>query len=153
MIQKVVVLLALFLPIVQSHVHGADWYYIGDANNGQNAILYDKDSIKRNGTRVKIWTWIIFKNYEPQFNNGNAAKQYWEFDCKEDTQELIYGVIYRDGNVVFTEKGNSKEARPVIPGSFDGVFQHVACGKQSKSIRSGNVNESDVRNTIWKQGE
>lgn len=153
MIQKIAVFLALFLSFAQSQVHAVDWYYIGDGSNGQTAILYDKDSIKRNGAKVKLWTWIVFRNYEPQFNNGNSAKQYWEFDCKEDTQELIYGVVYRDGNVVLTEKGNPKDIRPVIPGSFDAVFHHVACGKQSKSVRSGNVNETDIRNTIWKQSE
>ena len=138
---------------VSLNAYAVDWYYIGDGSNGQTAVLYDKDSIKRNGSLVKIWTWIIFKNYDPQFNNGNSVKQYWAFDCKEDTQELIYAVIYRDGNVVQTEKGGPKDTRPVIPGSFDEVFYGVACGKQPKSIRSGNVNENDIRNTIWKPAE
>lgn len=136
-----------------SLAQAVDWYYIGDGGNGQTAVLYDKDSIKRNAGKVRIWTWIVFKNYEPQFNNGNSVKQYWEFDCKDEFQEMIYSVVYRDGNPVLTEKGNPKDARPVIPGSFDAVFYEVACGKQSKSIRSGNVSETDVRNTIWKSPE
>lgn len=138
------------IGVFTDSAYAVDWYYVGDGSNGQTAILYDKDSVKRNGKNVKLWIWIVFKNYDPQFNNGNSAKQYWEFDCKEDTQELIYGVVYRDGNIVLTEKGNAKDIRPVIPGSFDAVFHHVACGKQSKSIRSGNVNETDIRNTLWK---
>lgn len=136
-----------------SLAHAVDWYYIGDGGNGQTAVLYDKDSLKKNGGKVRIWTWIVFKNYEPQFNNGNSVKQYWEFDCKDEFQEMIYSIVYRDGNPVLTEKGNPKDARPVIPGSFDAVFYEVACGKASKSIRSGNVSETDVRNTIWKSSE
>lgn len=134
-------------------VYAVDWYYIGDGSNGLTAVLYDKDSIKRNASKVRLWTWIVFKNYEPNFNNGNSVKQNWEFDCKEDYQEMIYSVVYRDGSPVLTEKGNPKDARPVIPGSFDAVFYEVACGKQSKSIRSGNVSESDVRNTLWKSAQ
>lgn len=133
--------------------YAVDWYYIGDGSNGQTAILYDKDSIKRNASKVKTWTWIVFKYNEPQLNNANSVKQYWEFDCKEESQELLYSALYKDGNPVQMEKGNPKDARPVIPGSFDAVFFEVACGKQSKSIRSGNVNETDIRNTIWKSND
>lgn len=152
MIQKNLLLQAL-LAIFSAPAHAVDWYYIGDGHNGQTAILYDKDSIKRNASKVRMWTWIVFRNYEPKFNNGNSVKQYWEFDCKDEFQEMIYSAVYRDGNSVLTEKGNPKDARPVIPGSFDEVFYGVACGKQSKSIHSGNVNETDIRNTIWKSAE
>lgn len=147
------ILTVLFTLLTIPLAHAIDWYYIGDTGNGQTAVMYDKDSIKRNGSKVKIWTWMVFRHYEPQFNNGNSVKQNWEFDCKEDYQEMIYSVVYRDGNPVLTERGNPKDARPVIPGSFDAVFYEVACGKQSKSIRSGNVSETDARNTLWKSAE
>lgn len=139
--------------LAASSAYAVDWYYIGDGSNGQTAILYDRDSIKRHTQKVKIWTWIVFRNHEPQFNNANSVKQYWEFDCKEESQELLYSALYRDGNPVQMEKGNPRDARPVIPGSFDAVFYEVACGKQSKSIRSGNVSETDIRNNLWKSGE
>lgn len=145
-------LFALYLIMSTPLAVAEDWYYIGDSS-GQRAILYDKDSIKRNTNKVRIWTWIVFRNYEPQFNHGNSVKQYWEFDCKNEYQEMIYSVVYRDGSPVQTEKGNPNDARPVIPGSFDAIFYQVACGKQSKSTRSGNVSETDVRNTIWKTPE
>lgn len=143
---KVIFILGLLSPLA---VCAQNWFYVGDAQNGRIVRLVDKDSIRKNGSVVKVWALTLIREYDPRMKNGNSTRQQWEYDCKRETQTMLFQTIFRDGEVVFSDNQQNKQSSPVIPGSLDSMGFDFACGKKSKAIDIGNATEAQMREAFW----
>lgn len=144
-------LLVVAMLIVPVSAFAQNWYYVGDGQNGKVVRLVDKDSIRKSGFVVKVWTLTLLRDYEPRLRNGNSIKQQWQYDCKNESKTMFYQTTFRDGEVVFSDNPQVKTSEPVIPGSLDSLGFEFACGKKSKAIDLGNPTESDMRSTFFGQ--
>jgi hypothetical protein len=114
----------------------ANWTFIGNTEYGGFSEFVDLNSIKRKGNKVKMWSLRNFSLVQkvPSIDNFFSIISLDEYDCKEDTIEVLMVIWYSEhmgyGNVIHKIKDveNFKEA--AIPNSVAKMKLNSACLKR-----------------------
>ena len=129
--------LTLLLLLMVSTNLFAEWTrFIGSAD-GSMTVYGDFETIKRKGSKVKMWSVNDFKTVQliPVSNTkflSTVARQ--EYDCEEETKRILDGYWYsgnmKQGEIVYSFTNIKEEAESIMPGSIDEVLFKIACYKK-----------------------
>lgn len=109
-----------------------EWEKISESSD--KATYYgDRDTIRKNGDRVKMWNLVDFKSVQ---NDGSdkqflSTKMLTEFDCQEEKYRSLALIFHSEnmgaGKVVYSNSDPQKW-EPVSPRSMSEVMLKFACG-------------------------
>ena len=82
-------LLILSLILITTNAY-AEWTYLSK-NEGGDIWFYDKSSVKRNGNKVKVWTYLNFASYDKlaDYLNISSMRSLQEIDCVNETLRTL----------------------------------------------------------------
>jgi hypothetical protein len=113
----------------------AEWTEVG--SNDEMTVYIDFGTIKRKGSKVKMWSLYDLKTLKTStLNNTRYLSQLIrkEFDCEEETKRLLDSYLYsgnmRSGDIVFSSTNIKLEAESIIPESMDALSLKIACYKK-----------------------
>jgi len=125
----------LFLMVILfSSSAAAEWTLV--ANNGEQGveIFVNKESIKKDGNLVTIWTLIDYES--PQSVGGKnqlSTKSLDEYDCQNEQYRTLnlywYSGHKEKGKIVYSELVPGK-MQPIIPNSVVERVWKITCGKK-----------------------
>lgn len=125
--------IGFILSIFAMDVMGEELIKFTDDHNG-TVTYYDKNSINRESEIVRVWIKINFNKKNKEWSKGveicknnseqesindcnelSYMKDYYKINCKEDTINLILGVMFDvDGHFIFSTS-SLKESSYHIP--------------------------------------
>lgn len=116
----------LFIFAIISAPCLADWKLFNIYTD--KAIFIDPSTIKKSGSKIKIWVRHESMNDNKKIKSGIVQTEY---NCAEETMRIIYGHLYDDytgkGNVIFTFN-EPEPATPILPGDgFDRSLLNILC--------------------------
>jgi hypothetical protein len=122
-------LLALLLVLTTSSAV-AEWSQV--ARSVEATIFYDRDSLRKSGSMVKMWTLTNFTSTEViEGKSHRSAKSHYEYDCAEERYRLLATIFYElpggNGKVTASE-ASLGPWYPVAPQSMAQRLWKVACG-------------------------
>lgn len=122
------ILVALFGIVLSFNSYG-EWTRIGRTT--QATIFVERDTIRRAGSMVKLWTLTNFTT--PDMTDGKtsqSSKAQFEYDCKEERSRVLaiymYSLPNGKGDVNGTEIG-PEPWYPVVPKSMAFTLWSLAC--------------------------
>jgi hypothetical protein len=128
------ILVLLLLMVVSTSVF-AEWTVVGGVD-GMTAYAYaDSDSIKKKGTKVKMWSLFDYKTVQ-KFDNLSYLSSVTrnEYDCEEETRRMLdlhwYSGNMRQGDIVYSNTNIKRESKSIIPESTIEVLFKIACDKK-----------------------
>ena len=95
------ILLAL---LITTNVY-AEWTIFGLGGSG-SVNFYDKSTVKRNGDKIKVWTYLNFASYDKLANylNISSMRSLQEIDCVNETLRTLSFQTFTEqdlnGNVI-----------------------------------------------------
>lgn len=129
--------LVLVLSAVFSGSAAAEWTLIGPSagSEAKYFVAYaDYTTIRKTGKKVKMWVLFNYPTAQP----GPLGKTYLsqksqeEYDCKEETEKTLYGVLLSGpmgtGEPVSTINGLGERPNPVVPSSVGEALWRAVCG-------------------------
>jgi hypothetical protein len=69
----------------------AEWEFFFKSHTG-NDYYYDRDSIKRNKNKIKVWSYANFSKEElknPRYLNYPSQMSLEEYDCVTETRKIL----------------------------------------------------------------
>jgi hypothetical protein len=94
-------------------------------------IFYDRDSLRKSGTLVKMWTLTNFASTEIiEGKSHRSAKSQYEYDCAGERYRLLATIFYElaDGaGKVTASEASLGSWYPVAPQSMAQRLWKVAC--------------------------
>ena len=92
-------LLILSLLLITSNVY-AEWTFYSYNING-DYMFYDKSTVKRNGDKIKVWTYINFApdNKKAKSLNISSARTLEEIDCVNEIRKALTLHSYTKNNL------------------------------------------------------
>jgi hypothetical protein len=127
-------LLTLFLTLFLIATNAyAEWKSFVVFNDGQ-AHFYDKSSIKRNGDKIRVWSYVNFSPDNKVAKSGNMAssRQLEEFDCVNETTKTLAFQYFTKLNL---EGDTTNVANPdstiqyIVPNSAMSILMNLVCKK------------------------
>jgi len=123
----------MLLAVVNSSAI-AEWVKVGD-NDAETATVYiDPATIRKDGSKAKMWRLFDFKRAEASFGDPyRSMMSEADYDCNEKQQRILT-VSLRSGNMgegelVFSTSDPDKWL-PVQPESVSETLWQIACGKR-----------------------
>ena len=119
-------LLTIALILIATNVFAA-WEFLATTSNGEH--FYDKSSIKRNGSIVRVWTYVNYNQANVE-NNEQSMVGLKEFDCKNETNLVLSLDAYSEVNLKGTMTSvNAEKAKKqfVRPNTIDSQLMKLAC--------------------------
>jgi hypothetical protein len=129
--------LTLLLLLMVSMNVFAEWTRFTRSADGSMTVYGDFETIKRKGSKVKMWTVNDFKTVQllPVSNTkflSTVARQ--EYDCEEETNRYLdlywYSGNMKQGERVHSFTNIKEEAKSIIPDSIDEGLFKIACYKK-----------------------
>ena len=111
----------------------AEWTVVGGVD-GMTAYA-DSDSIKKKGTKVKMWSLFDYKTVQ-KFDNLSYLSSVTrnEYDCEEETRRMLdlhwYSGNMRQGDIVYSNTNIKRESKSIIPESTIEVLFKIACSNK-----------------------
>ena len=126
-------ILILLLLMVSTSVF-AEWTRVTESADGDITAYADSETIKRKGSKVKMWSMNDYKTVHSLDNGGYlSGASYDEYDCKGGTKRMLDLYLYsgnmRQGDIVYSST-TKDEAESVMPGSINETLLIIACGKK-----------------------
>jgi hypothetical protein len=127
------IILSLMVVLFSSSV-AAEWTLVRNDGEQDVEIFVNKESIKKDGNLVTIWTLIDYKS--PRSVGGKkqlSTKSLDEYDCQNEQYRTLNLYWYSDnkgeGKIVYSELVPGR-MQPIIPNSvFERVWK-ITCGKK-----------------------
>ena len=126
---------ALFISIACSCAF-AEWVFVTNSEDGKLSRYVDPESVRGDGTLVRLWELSDFKNNPiiyPDKKKANSMKSQSEWDCKQELWRMLYNIPFTGqmaaGSPINTYDGE-KKWYPVSPGSTGQSMFEFACGKR-----------------------
>ena len=127
-------LLTLFLSLllITTNVY-AEWIYFSK-NVGGDILFYDKSTIKRNGDKVKVWTYMNFvpDDKEAKSLNVSSARALEEIDCVNETRKALSFQSFTKPNL----EGGMRDVpitnptiKYIVPDSSESILMKLVCKK------------------------
>jgi activator of HSP90 ATPase len=113
----------------------AEWTRFTRSADGSMTVYGDFETIKRKGSKVKMWSLFDYKTVQ-KFKNYRYLSQVsrMEYDCEEETKRMLdfywYSGNMRSGDIVFSSTNIKLEAESIIPESMDALSLKIACYKK-----------------------
>ncbi len=81
--------LLLTLLLITTNAY-AEWTIFGLGGSG-SVNFYDKSTVKRNGNKIKVWTYLNFASYDKLANylNISSMRSLQEIDCVNETLRTL----------------------------------------------------------------
>jgi hypothetical protein len=125
---------ALLLILISANVY-AEWTFFSKSVEGIE-FLYDKSSVKRNGDKVKVWTYYNIDEPISNKDSGSKIARSWrslnEIDCVNDTSKNLSLHIFEkpnlEGEPVDLTVSNPKVTY-ISPGSTNAILMKLVCKK------------------------
>ena len=125
-------LLILSLLFITTNVY-AEWKTYGTNNVGA-VFFYDNSSIKRNGNKVKVWTYF---NLSPNDNlskslDTSSYRNLFEIDCANETIKTLSLMTFTKPDLegVSTNSTNpSSQIEYIAPNTVYAALMKLACLK------------------------
>ena len=122
-------LLGLLVMLAASPVM-AEWTQV--ARSVEATIFYDRDSLRKSGSMVKMWTLTNFASTEIiEGKLHRSAKSQYEYDCTEERYRLLATIFYElvgGAGKVTASEASLGPWYPVAPQSMAQRLWKVACG-------------------------
>lgn len=128
MLQKLSTALALIFS--SSMCSAASWYIVAENLSVQKPVVFlvDKDSIKRDGSMVRFWRWLIWEKNHDKSETDNG-KTHILANCKTEEFRIDQFYMFNGDNLLMQMKGD-EPYKPVLPGSMDeSILKKVCSGK------------------------
>ena len=110
----------------------AEWTEVG--GDGDITAYADSETIKRKGSKVKMWSMNDYKTVHSLDNGYLSGASYDEYDCEGGTRRMLDLYLYsgnmRSGDIVYSHKNIKEEAESIIPQSILESLFKIACGKK-----------------------
>jgi hypothetical protein len=113
----------------------AEWVLIGETDNGGEVVSFwvDPSTIKKNGSRRKVWGITAFTSR----NEFGALSNRWqeEYDCKEEQARYLalsaHSERFAGGHTILVNTINPKDEvfAPVAPGTLRSGAMEFVCSK------------------------
>jgi hypothetical protein len=131
--KKVILIQVIFMFIITTKSVLAEWELV--SFQGDDRVLVDKSSIRKNGEMVMMWSMIDY--YLPQKNNLDkphlSTELYDEYDCRNQSVRYISTLKFSKnsgrGENLSSHTDNNKHFEPINPKSMDETLWKIACGK------------------------
>lgn len=108
----------------------AEWSQV--ARSVEATIFYDRDSLRKSGSMVKMWTLTNFASTEIiEGKSHRSAKSQYEYDCAEERYRLLATIFYElvgGAGKVTASEASLGPWYPVAPQSMAQRLWKVACG-------------------------
>ena len=126
-------ILILLLLMVSTSVF-AEWTRVTESADGDITAYADSETIKRKGSKVKMWSMNDYKTVHSLDNGGYlSGASYDEYDCKGGTKRMLDLYLYsgnmRQGDIVYSST-TKDEAISILPGSILESLFKIACYKK-----------------------
>ena len=126
--------LVLLLLMVSTSVF-AEWTRVAGTPDGDITAYADSETIKRKGSKVKMWSMNDYKTVHSLDNGGYlSGASYDEYDCEGGTRRMLDLYLYsgnmRSGDIVYSHKNIKEEAESIIPQSILESLFKIACSKK-----------------------
>jgi len=127
--------LTLLLLLMVSTSVFAEWTRVAGTPDGDITAYADSETIKRKGSKVKMWSMNDYKTVHSLDNGGYlSGASYDEYDCEGGTRRMLDLYLYsgnmRSGDIVYSHKNIKEEAESIIPQSILESLFKIACGKK-----------------------
>ena len=125
-------LLILSLLLITTNVY-ADWIFYS-VNVDGSVYFYDKSSVKRNGNKVKVWTYY---NVAPDDKvskslNVSSVRRLEEIDCVNETSKRLSLHSFTKPDLEGELSDNTIPNRPIdyiVPDSTEATLMSLVCKK------------------------
>ncbi|HSD35919.1 MAG TPA: surface-adhesin E family protein [Rhodocyclaceae bacterium] len=128
-------ILLLVGSLLACQAHAANWALVD--SNSESKIFLDTESVRRNGSKVKVWIkWshsapVAAKNTYPE-KQYQSSKSLDIYDCSDRSSASIQFILYADadgGEVVKSDSIPERLAsfREVVPDSIGEAILEAAC--------------------------
>ena len=126
--------LVLLLLMVSTSVF-AEWTRVAGTPDGDITAYADSETIKRKGSKVKMWSMNDYKTVHSLDNGGYlSGASYDEYDCEGGTRRMLDLYLYsgnmRSGDIVYSSNNIKDEATSILPGSIDETLFKITCSKK-----------------------
>ena len=129
-------LLITLLILLCSGPAYAEWVAVSVSESlGVHAAYVDRDTIRRTGDLVKMWSLLDFKTLQKTEAGDSllSLKGQSEYDCTKERARTLAVTLYSghmgNGDVVFSHS-DEENWTPIEPGSVRRILWKVACAKQ-----------------------
>ena len=127
-------LLILSLLLITTNIY-ADYTLYGK-NVDDDILFYDNSTVKRNGDKVKVWTYMNISpnDKEAKSRNVGSARGLNEIDCVNETFKILSVRSYTKPNLQDEINGETNlNSNPTIsyisPDSVSAVLMQLVCKK------------------------
>ena len=127
--KTLLLILSLFLISTSAY---AEWTYFSN-NVGGDISFYDKSSVKRNGDKVKVWTYMdIADDKEAKSLNMASGRSLYEIDCVNETRKTLSFQSFTKHNL----EGGMRDVpitnptiKYIVPESSEAILMKLVCKK------------------------
>lgn len=108
--------------LLPGSARAVQWVPVAEAEDGSSKVYVDRDSIKRRGKTVQLWTYHVFRQRTE--DGMDALKMLKEVNCTTGDYRVFREIIYIEGRVQSDTKYNTTYA--ATPGTLgEAVFEAV----------------------------
>ena len=130
-------LLILFFAFLNVPAFASNWVDVG--GNANVHLQLDRDSIRRIGPKVKVWTTWKFTAPQTNAGTGNVyqmARDLDVYNCDEGTTAMLQQIQYAPDGITVTDNLVQQEARgkyqDVAPDTFGESIMKLVCATKLK---------------------
>ncbi len=131
--KRLLVVFALLLTFSSSA--WAEWVNIGSGADGSFIIYADPNTIRKNGSMVKMWELVDYVNAQVHKSSGRtyfSVKHQAEYDCQGERFRSLAYLSYSGkmggGEPIYNDY-DPGQWKPVAPGSVGEGLWELVCGK------------------------
>ncbi len=125
-------LLILSLLLITTNAH-AEWTFYGTSEDG-GVWFYDKSTVKRNGDKVKVWTYmnLLPDDKEAKSLNMGSGRSLYEIDCVNETSKTLSFQSFTKQNLGGDMRNVPITNRPItyiVPDTSQAILMKLVCKK------------------------
>jgi hypothetical protein len=127
--KKIVITLTLIIIATNAY---AEWAIYSVVKDG--VLFYDKDTIRRNGDKVKVWDYVNFNlegETDPDLLKYSSQRSLVEIDCINETYTTLHSDLYSKPNLEgdYKKLGSNNEKKYIVPNSTFARLMKLTCKK------------------------
>ena len=128
--KKLLLILSLLLITTNAY---AEWIYFSENVVG-DILFYDKSNVKRNGDKVKVWTYMntVPDDKEAKSLNTGSGRSLYEIDCVNETSKTLSFQSFTKPNLEGGMRDVPTTNRPIhyiVPDSSQSILMKLVCKK------------------------
>ena len=101
-----------------------------------NTSYFDASSVKRSGTKVRVWTVTEFRQREKA--GFLSTRSHKELDCKNLQERTLQFMAYAESKGQGKVVGEVSEANAwedIVPGTRNSRLLHMVCGESASPLK------------------